>query len=211
MRAGGAKLIFASLIMFTIVSCIGGGSQRFNAKPVRLDSFLGLTNVRILVNGALVVYSRGAKDEYNHVLLGSPATPYKGEFPVFIGLPDSRSLDLSSPAAVDVIRSFQSGPPDPLNVSLRWDHSDPSVPGQTTYWPEGTERLQLNEYIFYVKGRSLLGFAIHTNSSRTRDLAEAAVPRIGGTADDLSPVPFSGARYYRMFGEPTGIFETFSM
>jgi hypothetical protein len=213
MKAQATKFLLVLLVTACSVGCYGIGPYGFDERPERLDSFLGLTNVRVLAKGPLVVYSMGIKDVYSNVMLGSPASPYDGNFPFFIALPNSRILDLSDPRVVDIFRTARPGPPSYGDIpsAYKFRHDDRTVRGSTEYWPEGTERLQWNDYVLYAKDGELLGLTIHTNSSRARHLDEAMKSRVGSSPDALTAIPFSGAAYREMFGEPDEIFETFSM
>lgn len=200
-------LLMGFCLSMFVSACYGGAE--FAAKPERLRSFLGHTNSRVLEKDNLVIYSRGNKDIYSVLRLGAPDGPFDGSPRLLISIQGMPPLDLSRP---DVVRVLRSTIPSPVpGPTFRLSQYDP-ISNEVEYWQGGTERLQLNDYIFYVNNDALIGFEIFGEARNL--LAEEYVrdprsPRIGTDETNITLFPFDAASYRALLGEPDRVYELY--
>ncbi|MEY4641403.1 MAG: hypothetical protein RLZZ227_1397 [Pseudomonadota bacterium] len=196
------------LFLATLVGACNGGAE-FATQPEKVRSFLGHTNSRVLEKGNLVIYSRGNKDIYSVLRLGTPDALFDGSPRLFISIQGMPPLDLSRP---DIVRVLRGSIPSPVpGPTLRLSQYDP-ISNEVEFWPEGTERMQFNDYVFYVLDDALVGFEIMGEARNL--LAEEYVrdprsPRIGTNETNIILFPFDAGAYRTSFGEPDRVYELY--
>ena len=143
-------------------------------------------------------------NNYYRLLVGTLRHPYNGEPPLVIRLPDGQEMNLTETSIVSQLRTQMSSVTPVGGTLLHREVDSPDA-----RWPEGTERLQRQSWVFYVLNEQILSFGIYY-----RDVAwekwTGQKPAIGtGKSGVLYEFPLSQREVIDVFGKPDKIREYF--
>jgi hypothetical protein len=199
------KFIASLAMVVLLASCSGKNDRYFDVPVEKVDAFFfGYTNLKILEFKNIRIRSNRSKEQYSQVFIGVPSAPYEKSQNIFLTTPDGSVMNLSSPNAVTIIRSFLLDPlhKDPVTLPLKIFNL---VKNEDEYWPKDTERYRISENLtFYTNDENVIGVFI--NSAIAPSVGE--LPKIGIDPDNLFLMPLNEYEVKALFGVPDNIYVT---
>jgi hypothetical protein len=138
-----------------------------------------------------------------NLLIGSPNRPYNGDPALVILLPSGTEVNLAE-ISIDQLKKQASSVSSTGGYVFTDIGSDSLDPGSR--WPAGTERLQIQSWVFFVHDGRILSFRVYYRSERWEWTGRK--PALGAAGEDvLYEFPLNQKEVISVFGKPDKIRE----
>lgn len=169
-----------------------------SAARIRGDTFLGYTNSRQIARDDVRFVSFGNKKDFSYVMIGAPDKYLDRNRDIFVELPDSSVINLTSFDATDIILAIN--PATSSGKSAQYHGNWLTRPNLS--WPADVISVQVAPYEFHIIEGVIVGLSILGLPGREN-------VRLGVDINDMRSLPYSGLDFVQIFGEPTEIIDTF--
>lgn len=142
-------------------------------------------------------------DNYSNLLIGSPNCPYNGDPALVILLPSGTEVNLTE-ISTDQLKKQVSSVSSVGGYVFTDIGSDSLAAGSR--WPAGTERLQIQSWVFFVHDDRILSFRVYYRSDRWKWAGQKPALRAASEAV-FYEFPLNQKEVIRVFGKPDKIRE----
>ena len=142
-------------------------------------------------------------NNYAHLIVGAPLKPYAGHPPIMARLPDGSVVNLAD-VSIHTLKGQASAISDVSGTRCH-EIAAGNLVGNNSRWPDGTLRLQLEVWLFFVHDDQILAFKVwnYNPGYWTGEVAAIGKPANG----ELYEFPLTEEQVIKVFGKPDSIRE----
>ena len=137
-------------------------------------------------------------ENYSGLLIGSPNRPYNGDPALVVRLPSGTVVNLAE-TSMDQIKEQAASVSFVGGYFFRDIGSGNMDPGSK--WPEGTERIQVQSWVFFVHDGRIISFQVYYRSEGWKWTGQ--IPALGAPGESvLYEFPLNQNEVLSVFGKP---------